>query len=116
VPVPAPDPGQAPHPPRPAVPATPLAELAESLAGAAVAGDAQRVAVTGVTLDSRDVRPGDLYAALPGSRAHGADFAGQAAARGAAAVLTRPARGVATWQVVLVRRQGRWAVSEVAAA
>jgi UDP-N-acetylmuramoyl-L-alanyl-D-glutamate--2,6-diaminopimelate ligase len=34
------------------------------------------------------VQPGDLYAALPGSRAHGADFADQAAAAGAVAVLT----------------------------
>jgi UDP-N-acetylmuramoyl-L-alanyl-D-glutamate--2,6-diaminopimelate ligase len=70
------------------VPATLLAALAESVGGAFVTGDAEGVAVTGVTLDSRDVRPGDLYAGLPGSRAHGADFAGQAAARGAAAVLT----------------------------
>jgi len=31
-------------------------------------------------------------------------------------LLVRPARGVATWQVVLVRRQGTWAVSEVAEA
>jgi UDP-N-acetylmuramoyl-L-alanyl-D-glutamate--2,6-diaminopimelate ligase len=53
------------------------------------AGDpASHVAVTGVTLDSRAVLPGDLYAALPGARAHGADFAGQAAAAGAVAVLT----------------------------
>lgn len=44
--------------------------------------------VTGVTLDSRLVRPGDLYAALPGSRTHGATFAGQAAAAGAVALLT----------------------------
>ncbi len=44
--------------------------------------------VTGVTLDSRAVQPGDLYAALPGARAHGADFAAPAAAAGAAAVLT----------------------------
>ena len=44
--------------------------------------------MTGVTLDSRAVLPGDLYAALPGARAHGADFAGQAAAAGAVAVLT----------------------------
>ena len=47
--------------------------------------------VTGVTLDSRGTRPGDLYAALPGARAHGADFAGQAAAGGAVAALTDPA-------------------------
>lgn len=47
--------------------------------------------VTGVTLDSRAVRPGDLYAALPGFRTHGARFAGQAVAAGAAAILTDPA-------------------------
>ncbi len=46
--------------------------------------------VSGVTLDSRAVRPGDLYAALPGSRTHGAQFAGQAAGLGASAVLTDP--------------------------
>jgi UDP-N-acetylmuramoyl-L-alanyl-D-glutamate--2,6-diaminopimelate ligase len=45
----------------------------------------------GVTLDSREVQPGDLYAALPGGRAHGADFCGDAVARGAVAVLTDPA-------------------------
>ncbi len=44
--------------------------------------------VTGVTLDSRAVQPGDLYAALPGALAHGADFAAQAAVAGASAVLT----------------------------
>ncbi|WP_432547801.1 UDP-N-acetylmuramoyl-L-alanyl-D-glutamate--2,6-diaminopimelate ligase [Kineococcus sp. SYSU DK004] len=47
--------------------------------------------VTGVTLDSRRVAPGDLYAALPGARAHGARFAGQAAAAGARLALTDPA-------------------------
>jgi UDP-N-acetylmuramoyl-L-alanyl-D-glutamate--2,6-diaminopimelate ligase len=44
-----------------------------------------------VTLDSRHVQPGDLYAALPGSHAHGADFSGDAVARGAVAILTDPA-------------------------
>ena len=44
--------------------------------------------VTGCTLDSRAVQPGDLYAALPGARAHGADFAAAAAAAGASAILT----------------------------
>ena len=48
------------------------------------------VRVTGVTLDSRGVRPGDLYAALPGFHAHGADFATGAVASGAVAVLTDP--------------------------
>ena len=44
--------------------------------------------MTGCTLDSRAVRPGDLYAALPGAQAHGADFVAQAVAAGAVAVLT----------------------------
>jgi UDP-N-acetylmuramoyl-L-alanyl-D-glutamate--2,6-diaminopimelate ligase len=47
--------------------------------------------VTGVTHDSRRVRPGDLYAALPGGHHHGARFCPQAAAAGAVAVLTDPA-------------------------
>jgi len=47
--------------------------------------------VTGATLDSRRVASGDLYAALPGAHAHGADFAAQAAAGGAVVALTDPA-------------------------
>ena len=41
-----------------------------------------------MTHDSRQVRPGDLYAALPGSHLHGAAFAAGAVDRGAVAVLT----------------------------
>ena len=44
--------------------------------------------VTGVTLDSRSVRPGDLYAALPGFNVHGARFVADAVRAGAVAVLT----------------------------
>lgn len=50
--------------------------------------DAPAIAITGVTLDSRSVQPGDLYVALPGASTHGARFAEQAVARGAVAVLT----------------------------
>lgn len=53
--------------------------------GAAAASD---LAVTGVTLRAQDVRPGDLFAALPGSATHGARYAGEAIERGAVAVLT----------------------------
>ncbi|MCR1781627.1 UDP-N-acetylmuramoyl-L-alanyl-D-glutamate--2,6-diaminopimelate ligase [Nocardioides carbamazepini] len=71
---------------RPAHPSlTPLDTVARAL-GLAPAFDG--VEVLGVTLDSRRVQPGDLYAALPGSRAHGATFAEQAAASGASALLT----------------------------
>nr|WP_255426466.1 UDP-N-acetylmuramoyl-L-alanyl-D-glutamate--2,6-diaminopimelate ligase [Pseudonocardia sp. C8] len=47
-------------------------------------------AVTGATLRAASIRSGDLFAALPGTRAHGADFAAQAIAGGAAAVFTDP--------------------------
>lgn len=72
---------------------TPLAELVERFGleridADASSADPEPVTLTGVTLDSRDVRPGDLYAALPGARSHGAAFAAQAAERGAVAVLT----------------------------
>jgi len=46
------------------------------------------VQLTGITHDSREVRPGDLYAALPGASDHGARFADAAANAGAAAILT----------------------------
>ncbi|HXW47459.1 MAG TPA: UDP-N-acetylmuramoyl-tripeptide--D-alanyl-D-alanine ligase [Streptosporangiaceae bacterium] len=48
--------------------------------------------VTGpVVIDSREAQPGALFAALPGTRADGHDFAAAAAAAGAVAVLaTRP--------------------------
>ena len=45
----------------------------------------------GVTLDSRQVRAGDLYAALPGEHTHGAAYCEQAVAAGAVAILTDPA-------------------------
>lgn len=49
---------------------------------------AAEVRVTGASLDSRSVQPGDLYLALPGSRAHGAQFCETAVTAGAVAVLT----------------------------
>ncbi|MGN0065037.1 MAG: UDP-N-acetylmuramoyl-L-alanyl-D-glutamate--2,6-diaminopimelate ligase [Nocardioides sp.] len=78
--------------PRTTVP-VPLDTLA---AGISAVTEVQRrgtgpVEVTGVTLSTDRVSPGDLYAALPGARAHGADFAAKALAAGAVAVLTDPA-------------------------
>ena len=49
--------------------------------------------VSGITMDSRLVRPGDLYVALSGAHHHGAEFARQAAEAGAVAVLTDSAGG-----------------------
>ena len=51
------------------------------------AGDPE---VAGLTADSREVRPGWLFAALPGSRMDGRSYIDDALARGACAVLTTP--------------------------
>ena len=65
-----------------------LSALAAGAEGRLVGPD---IAVTGVTASSIEVRPGDLFAGLPGQRGHGARFAEQARAAGAVAVLTDPA-------------------------
>ena len=78
-----------PVPLRPSEPVPrPLRGLVARVPGLRPTGDVGSTVVTGCTLDSRAVQPGDLYAALPGARAHGADFAGSAVAAGAVAVLT----------------------------
>ena len=58
--------------------------------GATTASRGADVEVTGLSLSSQRVAPGDLYAALPGSKVHGATYVEDAVARGAVAVLTDP--------------------------
>jgi UDP-N-acetylmuramoyl-L-alanyl-D-glutamate--2,6-diaminopimelate ligase len=56
--------------------------------GMPVASDSGAVPlIHGLSTDSRAVRPGDLFAALPGTRRDGRTFIAEAVARGAAAVL-----------------------------
>ncbi|HEX3260494.1 MAG TPA: UDP-N-acetylmuramoyl-L-alanyl-D-glutamate--2,6-diaminopimelate ligase, partial [Pseudonocardia sp.] len=62
----APAPSARPHTVSP-VPLTELAAALDDLQSGVDGGPA----VTGVTLRASDVRPGDLFAALPGARAHG---------------------------------------------
>lgn len=62
---------------------TPLASVCEHLGVPARPG-----VVTGLSLASNAVRSGDLYAALPGARTHGARYAADALGAGAAAILT----------------------------
>ncbi len=70
-----------------AVAAVPLAAIGAAI-GVAVPGASSSVPVTGISLNSRSVRRGDLYVALPGATRHGADFVSQAVDAGAVAVLT----------------------------
>lgn len=103
-------------PPRPAATATlPLAELARQLGLEPVEGGP----VSGVTHDSRAVRPGDVYVAFPGANHHGAAFAAKAAEAGAVAVLTDPAGAelaAGTGLPLLVVDRPRARMGELAAA
>jgi len=70
----------------------PLGELMEGLGVRAATGTSAwgSVGIAGVSEDSRRVGTGWLFVGRPGVRSDGAGYAGEAAARGAAAVLTRP--------------------------
>ncbi|MCD1572279.1 Mur ligase family protein [Agromyces mediolanus] len=83
-----------------------------------VRGDLDGLEVTGVALSSRAVQPGDLYVGVPGRNAHGADYAADAAARGAVAVLTDAdgaERAATAGLPVLVVDDARAALGAVAA-
>lgn len=72
-------------------PALPIGHnLADLLAGLVQVAPAQQRSVTGLALDSRQVRPGSLFAAVAGSQRHGLEFVAQALQRGAAAVVYEP--------------------------
>ncbi|MET2012199.1 UDP-N-acetylmuramoyl-L-alanyl-D-glutamate--2,6-diaminopimelate ligase [Microbacterium chocolatum] len=76
-------------------PSVSLRALAETFA-ADVRGEADGVMIHGLTLATGDLRPGDLFVATQGVNRHGAEFAADAAARGAVAVLTDAAGAALT--------------------
>jgi len=81
-----------------------LEEIVQATAGrlAAPAGGTGPPVITGVSTDTRVLRPGDLFVALRGPRANGADFIPEAFRRGAAAALAASAVAAAPGPVVLV--------------
>jgi len=69
-------------------------KLTELLAGVGtepVASTRSKVDITGLTADSRRVKPGDLYVAIPGTKVDGHAFAAEAVKSGAVAVLAERA-------------------------
>src|SRR5882724_213409 len=66
-----------------------------SITAGKVIASAMQAAIeyTGLACDSREVKPGYLFAALPGTNADGAAFVRDAVARGAIAILGRPEVG-----------------------
>ncbi|WP_430646641.1 Mur ligase family protein [Agromyces sp. GXS1127] len=86
--------------------------------GFEVRGGIDDLDVTGVAIASGAVHGGDLYVGVPGRNAHGADYAAQAAANGAVALLTDAAgaeRAGDAGLPVLVTPDARAALGEVAA-
>ncbi|MHB8792225.1 MAG: UDP-N-acetylmuramoyl-L-alanyl-D-glutamate--2,6-diaminopimelate ligase [Thermoleophilia bacterium] len=82
-----------------------LAESREEVLREENRGD--RIAISGLSYDSRAVRPGFLFAAVPGFKVDGHDFIGRARDAGAAAILTErwiEDAGIPQVQVVSVRR------------
>lgn len=95
----------------------PLAGLVEAF-GLEHHGATAGVEVTGVTLSTGDVRAGDLFVGLRGAHRHGAEFAADAAAAGAVAVLTDPeglAIAAPSGLPVLVVPDPRAALGEISA-
>lgn len=94
-----------------------VAELANAF-GLRVVGSLDTVETTGVTLSATEVQPGDLFVGVHGANRHGAQFAAEAAERGAVAVLT-DADGVALAEPsglpVLVVDDPRVALGDVSA-
>lgn len=73
-----------------------LGELAAAC-GARLHGSAE-MQVSGITHRAQEVQPGFLFAALPGQRHHGLEFAQEALARGAVAILSdRKPQVPVTW-------------------
>lgn len=82
-----------------------VSEIAAVLEDVRVLGDGE-VSVRGATHDSRQVRPGFLFAAMPGEKVDGGDFAARALEKGASAVLTGRDLGVPVPQIVVPDPRG----------
>lgn len=87
--------------------------LSTLVAGVAAGTDPE---ITGVTADSRAVKPGYLFAALPGAKLDGATFVKDAIAKGAVAILGgESACAVASGAAVIVDANPRKRLAEIAA-
>ena len=87
------------------IPAKPLSQLALAARGG------RDPYVTGLAVDSRAVRDGYLFAALPGTRVHGGEFITYALRMGAAAILT-DARGAQIAETELAGSEAALVVAE----
>lgn len=78
-------------------------------------GPAADLSVPGLVIDSRQVRPGDLFLAFPGDSLDGRQFMPQAVTSGAGAIVAERGIGPNTWPVTVVEVDGlRARVSDMA--
>jgi UDP-N-acetylmuramoyl-L-alanyl-D-glutamate--2,6-diaminopimelate ligase len=71
--------------------------------------------ILGITADSRAVKPGWLFAALPGAKTDGRAFVGDAVTRGAVAVLGEPGLALPTGIALVASRNPRRELARLAA-
>jgi UDP-N-acetylmuramoyl-L-alanyl-D-glutamate--2,6-diaminopimelate ligase len=86
--------------------------------GTSVRGDTAGVTLTGLTLATADLRPGDVFVAVQGVNRHGVEFAGAAAEKGAVAIVTDAAgadRAAASGLPVVVVDDPRGILGELSA-
>lgn len=80
-----------------------LIELMNGISTDSILGaDAGATEISGLSSDSRLIRPGFLFAALPGTDRNGRDFIGEAIGMGAAAVLAAPGASLAGGAIPLL--------------
>jgi len=90
-----------------------LSELLSALGACDVTGR-RDIEVTGITFDSRMVRPGYLFAALQGGRADGHDYVTEAIERGAVAILAQRDVAASNRATSLRVEDSRCALAQVA--
>ncbi len=87
-----------------------VGEIAARVPGARLVGE-PGVRVTGIVYDSRGVRTGDLFAALPGADVDGHRYAPEAVRRGAAALLTERELGLGVPELVVPASRAALAIA-----
>lgn len=91
-----------------------LADLLAGVDGADVAGD-RTIAISEVRDDSRLVKPGDLFVAVPGVKEDGRRFVDQALAQGATAIVAEGARRPSDAAIWVTVPNARKALAMIAA-
>ncbi|OAP38384.1 UDP-N-acetylmuramoyl-L-alanyl-D-glutamate--2,6-diaminopimelate ligase [Sinorhizobium glycinis] len=78
-------------------------------------GNASEIDISGITADSRQVKPGDLFVAVAGTKANGSAYIADALSRGAAAVIAAKGSGLEAGASVFELSEPRRFLAQAAA-